>query len=402
MNSKSNLDFNEVINRHNTNSVKYDAAAKMGKPSNLIPLWVADMDFKAPKEVIDAMKERSEHGIFGYTDAISESYFNAVQNWMIKHHQWTPQKEWLVMTPSIVNAICVAIRTLTEVGDSIIVQQPVYHPFAESILTNQRNLVVNPLVYTDGTYQIDFEDFERKIVEKQVKMFILCNPHNPVGRVWSKEDLTKLGDLCVKHDVIVVADEIHADFVYEDFGNKHVVFSDLKPEYLNRTITCTAPSKSFNLAGLQQSNIFIANEVIRENFKKELVRMGLGNPNVMGFVACQAAYEHGESWLKALKAYLVENIRFIEGFLEEKLPEVKLIRPQGTYLLWLDFSALGLTPAELNSFIAEKAGLWLNSGTMFGVGGEGFQRMNITCPKSTLEKALNQLYNAVRMRVANT
>ncbi|OJV65201.1 MAG: aminotransferase [Clostridiales bacterium 38-18] len=402
MNSKSNLDFNEVINRHNTNSVKYDAAAKMGKPSNLIPLWVADMDFKAPKEVIDAMKERSEHGIFGYTDAISESYFNAVQNWMIKHHQWTPQKEWLVMTPSIVNAICVAIRTLTEVGDSIIVQQPVYHPFAESILTNQRNLVVNPLVYTDGTYQIDFEDFERKIVENQVKMFILCNPHNPVGRVWSKEDLTKLGDLCVKHDVIVVADEIHADFVYEDFGNKHVVFSDLKPEYLNRTITCTAPSKSFNLAGLQQSNIFIANEVIRENFKKELVRMGLGNPNVMGFVACQAAYEHGESWLKALKAYLVENIRFIEGFLEEKLPEVKLIRPQGTYLLWLDFSALGLTPAELNSFIAEKAGLWLNSGTMFGVGGEGFQRMNITYPKSTLEKALNQLYNAVRMRVANT
>ncbi len=398
----SSFNFDEIINRHNTNSIKYDAAANMGKPSNLIPLWVADMDFRAPKEVIDAMKTRSEHGIFGYTDAISEDYFNAVLNWMIKHHQWSPQKEWLVMTPSIVNAICVAIRTLTEVGDSVIIQQPVYHPFAESILTNQRNLVVNPLIYKDGTYDMDFEDFERKIIENNVKLFILCNPHNPIGRVWSKEDLIRLGDLCVKHDVIVVADEIHADFVYEAFGYKHMVFSDLKPEYLDRTITCTAPSKTFNLAGLQQSNIFIASEEIRERFKKELTRMGLGIPNVMGFVACQAAYEHGEAWLKDLKAYLVENIRFIEDFLAEKLPEVKLIKPQGTYLLWFDFSALGLTPAELNSFITDKAGLWLNSGTMFGVGGENFQRMNITCPKATLEKALDQLYNAVRMPVANT
>ena len=389
------FDFTKNIDRHNTDSIKYDAAKMMGKPDGLIPLWVADMDFMTPNEVIKAMVERAEHGIFGYTDAISDRYFNAVRGWMDRHHGYFPQSEWLVMCPSVVNAICTAIRALTSEGDGVIIQQPVYHPFAESIVSNHRKCVVNSLVYESGQYHIDFDDFESKIISENVTLFILCNPHNPIGRVWTREELTRLGDLCAKHHVKVVSDEIHEDFVFEDWGHKHVVFSELKPEFADMTITCTAPSKSFNLAGLQQSNIFIPNSEMRGLFKREVTRMGLGVPNVMGFTACIAAYEKGDEWLKALKIQLMDNILYVRTFLETHIPKVKLVETQATYLLWLDFNELGLTQPELDAFIADEAKLWLNTGTMFGELGKGFQRMNVACPKATLEKAMLQLKHAI-------
>ena len=389
------VDFTRQISRSGTDSIKHDAAKMMGKPEDLIPLWVADMDFMAPNDVLDVMVERVKHGIFGYTDAISNHYFDALHHWMLTHHGYSPKVEWLVMCPSVVNAICTAIRALSTEGDGIIINQPVYHPFAESIVSNHRRCVVSALRYNDGKYTVDFEDFEAKIIAENVKLFILCNPHNPIGRVWTEAELMQLGDICHRHHVKVISDEIHADFVFTAWGHRHVVFSELKPEFQEMTITCTAPSKTFNLAGLQQSNIFIPNDQIRLQFKREVTRMGLGVPNVMGFVACRAAYEHGERWLEALKQQLMENITYVKQYIEDNMPKVKLVEPQATYLLWLDFSELGLTQRELDAFITDEAKLWLNTGTMFGEAGEGFQRMNVACPKKTLEKAMLQLKNAI-------
>jgi len=293
----------------------------------------------------------------------------------------------------VVYAIATAIRALTEKGDAVLIQQPVYHPFASTVLVNGRKLVNNPLVYEKGEYHIDFDDFEEKIIKNDVKLFLLCSPHNPVGRVWTREELVRMGDICLKHNVIVISDEIHADFVYK--GYLHFIFASLKPEFLNNTIICTAPSKTFNLAGLQVSNIFIANDEIRKKFREELMRSGYSQPNTMGLVACQAAYEHGAQWLDELIEYLEGNISYIRKFLAERLPQIKLVEPQGTYLLWLDFNQLNLSEEELNDLIVNKAKLWLNEGTTFGSEGKGFQRLNIACPRATLEKAFLQLEKAI-------
>jgi len=387
-----NCQFDEIIDRKGTNSLKYDFAVEYKKPTDLLPLWVADMDFQTPPAVVDALIKSAQHGIFGYSES-KQGYFDTLQRWYFENFNWDIQRKWLVKTPGIVYAICTAIRALTKKGDAVLIQPPVYYPFSESILTNGRKLVTNSLVYSDGKYSIDFEDFEAKIVENNVKLFILCSPHNPVGRVWTKDELIRLGDLCVKHDVLIVSDEIHADFVYE--GNTHIVFASLKKEYLNRTITCTAPSKSFNLAGLQVSNIFIANNDIRHQFKDEIIKSGYSQLNTMGLVACQAAYECGRDWLDDLKLYLAENLKFVRAFLSEKLPQIKLVEPQGTYLIWIDCRELGLSEDQLENFVLSKAKLWLDSGAIFGSEGNGFERINIACPKSTLEKALKQLEQAV-------
>jgi len=387
-----NCQFDEIIDRKGTNSLKYDFAVEYKKPTDLLPLWVADMDFQTPPAVVDALIKSAQHGIFGYSES-KQGYFDTLQRWYFENFNWDIQRKWLVKTPGIVYAICTAIRALTKKGDAVLIQPPVYYPFSESILTNGRKLVTNSLVYSDGKYSIDFEDFEAKIVENNVKLFILCSPHNPVGRVWTKDELIRLGDLCVKHDVLIVSDEIHADFVYE--GNTHIVFASLKKEYLNRTITCTAPSKSFNLAGLQVSNIFIANNDIRHQFKDEIIKSGYSQLNTMGLVACQAAYESGRDWLDDLKLYLAENLKFVRAFLSEKLPQIKLVEPQGTYLIWIDCRKLGLSEEQLENFVLSKAKLWLDSGAIFGSEGNGFERINIACPKSTLEKALKQLEQAV-------
>lgn len=385
--------FDTIIERRNTDSIKYDFAARRGLPEGVLPLWVADMDFRTPPCVIEALVEKSRHGIFGYSDT-REDYFETLRGWFSGRFGWDINPEWLVKTPGVVYAICTAIRALTEEGDAVLVQQPVYYPFSGSVLANRRKLVVNRLVYSDGRYSIDFDDFEEKIVKNDVKLFILCSPHNPVGRVWTREELVQMGEICLKHGVIVVSDEIHQDFTYP--GHRHLVFASLKPEFKDITVTCTAPTKTFNLAGLQISNIFIPNHSIRRRFKAEISRSGYSQPNIMGIVACRAAYSGGAGWLEELKKYLLGNLNFLRDFLEQRIPRIKLVEPEGTYLVWLDCSELGLDDEKLEDFIIHEAGLWLDPGTMFGAGGEGFQRINIACPRSILEKALTQLEQAVR------
>ena len=303
------------------------------------------------------------------------------------------EPSWLIKTPGVVFAISAAIRAYTKENDSIIIQTPVYYPFYEVILDNKRNLVTNPLLLKNDHYEIDFIDFERKIIENNVKLFILCSPHNPVGRVWRKDELINLGNICLKHNVKVISDEIHCDFTYP--GHKHYVFASLDPQFLMNTVTCTSPSKTFNLAGLQVSNIFIPNLKMKKKFEKAVAQTGYSQLNLFGLVACKAAYEFGDIWLKELKLYLIQNLDYIRNFLKNELPLVSLIEPEGTYLVWLDFRKLNLSEEKLEKLIVEKAGLWLDSGKMFGIEGVGFQRINIACPISILEKALFKLKEAL-------
>lgn len=384
--------FDKIIDRRGTDSLKYDFAAKRGMPEDILPLWVADMDFQAPPEVLEVLVEKSRHGIFGYSDAATDDYFDAVYNWYAERFGWQPSQKWLVKTPSVVFAICTAIRALSNEGDAVLIQQPVYYPFESSILDNNRKLVINELVYDNGKYSIDLDDFEDKVVQNKVKLFILCSPHNPVGRVWTRDELAAMGDICVKHGVKVISDEIHADFVYP--GHRHTVFETVKPEFSDITITCTAPTKTFNLAGLQIANTFIPNDSMRRQFRLEFNRTGYSQPNVMGLVACRAAYRYGAPWLEELKSYLLSNLGLVRDFLARELPSVRLVEPEGTYLVWLDCRALGLSAKELDDLVVHKAGLWLDGGTMFGAGGEGFQRINIACPASILQNALERLKKA--------
>ena len=410
--------FDNITNRKGTNCLKYDFAVERGKPADVLPLWVADMDFPVSEEISKSLHAAVEHGIYGYTQP-KDAYYNAVMNWMERKHNWKTKREWIVKTPGVVFALGAAVKAFTDPGDAILIQNPVYYPFTNIIRDNNRKVVDNTLVYhpvtertvvpvtTDdaseqqinnvGTvspaYQIDFEDFERKIEQEHVKLFILCNPHNPVGRVWTVEELQKLGEICLRHHVIVVSDEIHNDFVYP--GYEHTVFANVDPRFAEFTLTCTAPSKTFNLAGLQISNIFIPNENLRKAFKTEIDRTGYDEPNALGVVACEAAYRAGEDWLDQLKAYLLKNLNFLRDFLQEKLPQIHLVEPEGTYLVWLDCSELVITGKELDQFIVDKAGLWLDGGSMFGPSGAAFQRVNIACPQATLELALNKLKEAV-------
>lgn len=386
------MDFSKIIDRRGTDSLKYDFALKRGMPEDILPLWVADMDFRAPSCVIDALFQKTSHGIFGYSET-DTAYFEILKSWFSRNHNWEVKEDWLVKTPGVVFAICAAVRALTEKGDSILIQQPVYYPFSEAVNDNNRKLVVNELKYSDGVYTVDFDDFEDKIVRNNVKLFILCSPHNPVGRVWTEDELIRMGDICLKHKVIVVSDEIHMDFTYHDY--RHRVFADLKPEYESMTITCTAPTKTFNVAGLQISNIFISDSDIRALFKKELDRAGYSQANIMGIAACKAAYSEGEEWLNSLRAYLADNLKFLREFIKERIPRIKLVEPEGTYLVWLDFKGLGLDEKGLNGLIIEEAGLWLDRGTMFGQGGANFQRLNIACPQLVLGEALTKLEKAI-------
>ena len=386
-------DFSQVIERNNTLSIKYDFAKERKKPSDLLSLWVADMDFPVAQEIKDALIERCNHGIFGYSE-VKTPYYEVIAKWYQEKFNWPTKKQWLVKTPGVVAAIANAIRAFTNIGDAVLIQKPVYYPFFLTIEDNQRKVVNNSLVYKNGRYEMDFVDFEEKIISHKVKLFVLCSPHNPVGRVWNKEELLKIGDICLKHKVIVVADEIHADFVYH--GHQHQVFANLKTDYQEITVTCTAPSKTFNIAGLQVSNIFIANENLRKKFKQELKKTANADINVMGLIACQAAYSQGEDWLRQVEIYIAENLEYVKTFLRDNLPQVKLVEPEGTYLLWLDFRELNLTEEELEDLIINKAKLWLDGGTMFGTEGVGFQRINIACPQKILIQAFTQLKEALK------
>ena len=385
-------DFNEVIDRKNSDSLKFDFAREKGLPEDVLPLWVADMDFKAPPGVIEALQKSLDRGIFGYSDT-KDDYYEIVAAWFKKRFDFTYEKQWLIKTPGIVFALANAVRALTEKGDNVIIQPPVYYPFFNVIRNNHRNIIENPLVCRDGKFYIDFEDFEKKIIANNVKLFILCSPHNPVSRVWTKQELQKLGEICLKHNVYVVADEIHCDFVFE--GHKHHIFIDAVPEMKDRTIICTAPSKTFNIAGMQLSNIFIPSAEIREKYMAEIDVTGFTVPSNPGVVACKAAYETGEEWFEECLSYIKGNFDYLRDFLKENLPELKLIEPEGTYLAWIDCSGLGLTAEELNDLIINKAKLWLDAGDIFGKASEQYQRIVMACPRATLERAMKQLKDAI-------
>ena len=384
--------FDEWIDRKNTNSIKHDFAVERGLPADVLPLWVADMDFRAPQSVLDALHKAVDHGIFGYSD-VKEGYYNAVSAWFEKSFGWKPRPEWLVKTPGVVFALSMAVRALTEPGDAVLVQPPVYYPFFSAIRNNDRIVVESELIYRNGHYEIDFADFEKKIIQNQVKLFILCSPHNPVCRVWTKDELHRLGEICQKRGVFVLSDEIHCDFAFPE--HPHTIFLQACPELAERSIVCTAPSKSFNLAGLQVSNIWIPGEESRKQFVQEMDRSGYSRPNALGLVACQAAYEDDSQWLEQCKAYMRDNLSFLRRFLAERLPRIRLVEPEGTYFAWLDCSGLGLNSSELNDLIINKAKLWLDAGHIFGDSAALFQRVVLACPRSTLRQALEQLENAV-------
>lgn len=385
-------DFDKIIDRKNTSCLKYDFAAENGKSGDALPLWIADMDIGTAPEVVEAIKSKADHGIFGYTMP-KRDYFEVVANWFKKRHGWNADPNRFICVPGVVFAISTLIRAVTQVGDAVIICQPVYYPFSTAVNNNKRKLVISELKYKKGGYTIDFEDFERKIAENDVKAFILCSPHNPVGRVWTGEELERLGDICLKHGVFVISDEIHADFTFN--GHKHIVFPAVKEEYEKTCAVCTSPSKSFNLAGLQVSNIYIPDSIVRKRFEDELDMMGYWEPPVFGLTACAAAYEKGDGWLDELKQYLAENLAFVRAYLTENLPNIKLVEPEGTYLLWLDCRALGLDDEQLQELIEQRAKLWLDEGYIFGKGGSGFERINIACPRATLETALERLKEGV-------
>ena len=384
------FDFDRLTDRRNTCSLKYDFAAERGRPKDVLPLWVADMDFPTAPCVQEALQKAVAHGIFGYSEPLAP-YFDALLGWFSRRHGYEAKPEWVIKTPGVVFALAAAVRALTEPGDGVLILTPVYYPFYEVIRDNGRTLVESPLHYGSGKYTIDFADLEQKIQSNHVKLLLFCSPHNPVGRVWTRTELEQVAALCKKYDLLVVSDEIHCDFTWQ--GHSHIVFPTVSEDMAQRTILCTAPTKTFNLAGLQISNIFIENPELRRRFQEEVTRAGYSQAPSLGLIACQAAYAGGEAWLEALKKYLASNLDVLRS---ADLPGIRMVEPEGTYLCWLDCSGLGLSGEELEQLVLYKANLWLDGGRMFGEASAQFQRINIACPKATLQQAISQLQQAIR------
>ena len=382
------FDFDTVVNRKNTNAIKYDLAKKRGKPEDAVSLWIADMDFPTAPCIQKAVAEKAAHGIWGYSRP-DNRYYDALKKWYKERHNFEVQNEWVVNTPGVCFALSTAVKAFTKEGESVLIQKPVYYPFFNIINSLQRKVVNSSLILKNNHYEIDFDDFERKIVQENVKMFILCSPHNPGGRVWTKQELQKISEICLAHNVLVVSDEIHSDITFG--SNVHTVYGSLSEQALKNSIICTAPSKSFNLAGLQFSNIFIADEKLRKAFSKELDKTGYDEPSVFGIVAATAAYSEGADWFDSVKSYIWENILFAKNYIEENASQIKVLVPEGTYLLWLDFSKTGLSDSEINDRVLNKAKVWLDSGSMFGKEGEKFQRINCATPRIILEDALKRI-----------
>ena len=387
-------DFDQPVDRYGTDCIKFDFAVERGHPMDSLSYWVADMDFKTAPEILSALKARIDHGIFGYTN-IKAHYFDAVRHWVQKYYNYRVERPWLIETPGVVFALATAIHAFTKENESIIIQTPVYYPFSNSIRNSRRKLVTSSLIWGEKGWECDYDDFEKKIVENKVKLFLLCNPHNPGGKAWKREELEKLGQICLKHGVTVVSDEIHADFVWG--SNSHTSFATISPEFEDISVICTSPSKSFNLAGLQISNIFIKNQALRSAFKAARDETGYDEPNILGLIACEAAYTKGEKWLKEVKAYINENIsKTVKFFNKNGDPRIKIQKPEATYLLWFDLRDTGIKDSELNKVISEKAKLWLDAGSMFGKEGEGFVRMNAACPWSYLEQGIIRLNETIQ------
>ena len=380
-------DFDTPIDRTHTWSIKHDFKKENGKADDILPLWVADMDFRSPDSVVEALKKAVDHGIFGYSRA-DESYFDAV----------TLQPEWMTCTPGIVFALSIAVRAFTQEGDAVLIQPPVYHPFSRAILRNKRTLVENPLVLKDGHYEMDLEDLEQKVLDEHVKLMILCNPHNPVGRVWTREELTALADICLRHHVYVISDEIHGDFVWQ--GHEQTPYASISEEACLHSMMCTAPSKTFNLAGMATSNLFIPDPEMRRKFRSELLDVGQENMNRLGLFACRAAYEGGGEWLDQLIGYLAGNLALVRDFCKNRVPQIQLVEPEGTYLAWLDCRELGMTDDELMAFFSNEAKVWLDPGTHSGEQGSGFMRFNLGSSRSVIAQALDQIEAAWKKRNA--
>ena len=390
-------DFDTPIDRTHTWSIKHDFKKENGKADDILPLWVADMDFRSPDSVVEALKKAVDHGIFGYSRA-DESYFDAVAAWYQKRHHLTLQPEWMTCTPGIVFALSIAVRAFTQEGDAVLIQPPVYHPFSRAILRNNRTLVENPLVLKDGHYEMDLEDLEQKVLDEHVKLMILCNPHNPVGRVWTREELTALADICLRHHVYVISDEIHGDFVWQ--GHEQTRYASISEEACLHSMMCTAPSKTFNLAGMATSNLFIPDPEMRRKFRLELLDVGQENMNRLGLFACRAAYEGGGEWLDQLIGYLAGNLALVRDFCKNRVPQIQLVEPEGTYLAWLDCRELGMTDDELMAFFSDDAKVWLDPGTHSGEQGSGFMRFNLGSSRSVIVQALDQIEAAWKKRNA--
>jgi len=385
------MNFNNEVNRYHTNSLKYDFKKDKNKPVDVFPMWVADMDFRCCEEILNDMHKKIDHGVFGYSKE-DNNYFNAVKNWYKKNHNVDLKKEWLITTPGVVFALSTAVKTLTNENDYVLINNPVYYPFTEVVEDNNRKIISSDLIIKNSHYEIDFNDFEKKIKDYKVKLFLLCSPHNPVGRVWTKNELDIIIEICKKYNVFIVSDEIHSDFIWK---GRHICLLNYS-DYQDNIILCTSPSKTFNLAGLQVSNIFIPNSKVREKFQLELWNTGYSLINIMGLVACKSAYEKGEKWLYECKKYILNNIDYVDAFLKKRLPKIKLVYPEGTYLLWLDFNELSLSDEEIENVLLKEAKLWLDSGKMFGKSGKGFQRINIALPKEKLIQALENLEKAFK------
>lgn len=383
-------DFDKTIDRRATNSYKWDSA-----PEGVLPMWVADMDFRTAPAIIDALQKRVAHGIFGYT-RVPDAYYDAVTSWFSQRHGWDIDREWIIYTSGVVPAVSAVIKALTVPGDKVIVQTPVYNCFFSSIRNNGCEIVSNPLRRTADTYEMDFDALERCVADPRAKVMLLCNPHNPAGRVWTPDELTRLGNICLRNGVTVVADEIHCELVYQGF--KYTPFASLSDAFLHRSVTCVSPSKAFNIAGLQIANIVAFDNDLRSRIDKAININEVCDVNPFGVAATIAAYNEGEEWLNQLVDYLHSNYEAMAEFCRRELPEFPITRLEGTYLVWMDCSSLGMPSDALEHALLDDARLWLNAGTMYGAEGEGYMRWNIACPRSVMLDGLNRFLNFVRSR----
>ena len=376
--------FDEIIPRKGTHSYKWD----YNKTENLLPMWVADMDFRAAPAIVEALANRVQHGVYGYTKVPTE-YFEAVTSWFKRRHQFHIENDWIVVAAGVVPAISAVIKSLTVAGDQVMIQTPVYNRFPSCIRNAKCEVVENVLVYKDGLYSIDFEDFEKKASNPLCKAFVLCNPHNPVGRVWSKEELIRMGEICIQHGVTVISDEIHCDLINPGF--KHIAFSSISKTFLENSVTTFSPSKSFNLAGLQVANIIAAKDDLRQKIDTVMKVSELYELNPFAVEGLMAAYNKSEQWLDALNEYLFENYKYLKNFFEKELPQFKVLPLEGTYLVWVDITSSGLSSAEVAKLLLEKQNLWISHGTLYGDSGEGFIRINIGCPKELVIQGLKKI-----------
>lgn len=376
-------DFDKRVNRRGTNSYKWDSAVN----SDVLPMWVADMDFKTAPAILESLQKRVAHGIFGYTH-VPESYYQAVTSWFMRRHAWQIEKEWMIYTSGVVPAISAVIKALTRPGDKVLVQTPVYNCFFSSIRNNGCGMVSSPLVYTGDTYVIDFDDLTQKAADPKVKVMLLCNPHNPACRVWTREELTRIGDICLRYGVTVVSDEIHCELVMP--GHQYTPFASISDDFLHHSVTCLSPSKAFNIAGLQIANIVCADTEVRVRIDRAINDNEVCDVNPFGVLATEAAYNESEEWLSQLIDYIWGNYQFMQDYCHEHLPSFPIAHLEGTYLVWMDCRKLNMKSSELERRLIENAHLWLNAGNMYGAEGDGFMRWNIACPRATLIEGLSR------------